>query len=46
MRKLGENEYTLGSFQNSKILRNYYIKVNSGEFNKIRDYSDLNLEKD
>lgn len=43
--EVGENEYTLGSFQNSKILRNYYIKVNSGEFNKIRDYSDLNLEK-
>jgi len=43
--KGSENEYILGAFQNSKILKNYYVKLNNGEFNKIREYNDITLEK-
>ncbi|MBU5454250.1 hypothetical protein [Caproiciproducens sp. MSJ-32] len=43
--KIEDNEYILGSFQNSKMIKNYYIKFNNDEFKKIREYSNITLEK-
>ncbi len=35
--------YIIGAFKDGKILDEYYIRENNGEFTKVKNYKDINL---